>query len=147
MQVTGSIRPCMTKIRSNGFLTMYQGSAALYVASFVGHFPWFFTYNYLYENIPKRENSVYQEITRKGFIGFVASVVSDVTSNSIRVVKVYKQTHVEPLSYPTIVRKIISESGVLSLFVRGLETRIISNGIQGIIFSIMWKSGEEIMSS
>ena len=50
----------------------------------------FFTYNYLQERIPKQDSGI-KKLARNGLIGFCSSVVSDTCSNSIRVVKVYKQ--------------------------------------------------------
>lgn len=50
----------------------------------------FFTYNYLQERIPKQDEGI-KKLARNGLIGFCSSVVSDTCSNSIRVVKVYKQ--------------------------------------------------------
>ena len=40
-------------------------------------------------------------------IGFVSSVVSDSLSNSIRVVKTYRQTNKEPISYPETVKRCV----------------------------------------
>lgn len=53
----------------------------------------FATYNFLQEKIPKQEDTL-KKLGRNGFIGFCSSVVSDTCSNSIRVVKVYKQVRV-----------------------------------------------------
>jgi hypothetical protein len=36
-------------------------------------------------------------------------------------------------------RRIIRVDGRLGLFGRGLKTRILANGLQGILFSILWK--------
>jgi hypothetical protein len=36
-------------------------------------------------------------------------------------------------------KRIIREEGWLALFGRGLATRILANGLQGIIFSVLWK--------
>ena len=71
--------------------------------------------------------------------------MSDTCSNSIRVIKVYKQSSLEPLSYPQVVRNVIKESGVQGLMFRGLETKILANGLQGILFSILWKHFEEVL--
>ena len=71
--------------------------------------------------------------------------MSDTCSNSVRVVKVYKQSHPENLSYPQVVKSVIAESGVQGLFLRGLETKILANGLQGILFSILWKQFEEVL--
>ena len=107
-------------------------------ATMVGHFPWFFTYNYLDEKLPKYDSTL-QNLTRNGAIGFASSVVSDTCSNSVRVVKTYKQASTENISYVNTVKNVIKEDGIIGLLGRGLKTRILANGIQGIVFSISWK--------
>ena len=52
----------------------------------------FFTYNYLQEVFPKQDTTI-KKLGRNAIIGFCSSVVSDTCSNSIRVVKVYKQVN------------------------------------------------------
>ena len=65
-------------------------------------------------------------------MGFGASAVSDVSSNSIRVLKVYKQTNVNTkITYIECAREIVAKDGVVGLFGRRLTTKLISNGIQG----------------
>lgn len=105
---------------------------------------WFFTYNFLSEKIPKQDTQM-AELGRRAILGFCSSAVSDTCSNSIRVLKVYKQSHPEQLSYPEVVRRVLAESGVTGLFFRGLETKILANGLQGILFSILWKQFEELL--
>jgi len=144
MQVTGKFSAVVDKVKMNGPLSLYNGSLAAASATFVGHYPWFFTYNLLSEKIPKQETQI-KELGRRAIIGFCSSAISDTCSNSIRVVKVYKQSHPEQLSYPQVVKNIISESGIHGLFFRGLETKILANGLQGILFSILWKHFEEAM--
>lgn len=144
MQVTGKFSAVVDKVRVNGPLSLYNGSIAAASATFVGHYPWFFTYNALSEAIPKQDTQV-AELGRRALIGFCSSAVSDTCSNSIRVVKVYKQSHPEQLSYPQVVKNVIAESGVTGLMFRGLETKILANGLQGILFSILWKHFEEAM--
>jgi len=80
-----------------------------------------------------------EKIVRQALIGFVASIVSDTTSNSIRVVKTTKQTALTPISYPHAVRMIVEKDGVIGLFGRGLKTRILVNGLQGLLFSVLWR--------
>lgn len=63
-------------------------------------YPWFATYNFLSENIaepPKHPLIVW--LLRLAFIGFVASIVSDSVSNSLRVVKTYRQVNDTKVSY------------------------------------------------
>lgn len=37
------------------------------------------------------------------------------------------------------VRLVVRDDGVSGLLGRGLTTRILSNGLQGLLFSILWK--------
>ena len=56
-------------------------------ATFVGHYPWFVTYNTLQEKVPTPDGTA-QKLVRNAGIGFAASLASDTTSNSLRVLKV-----------------------------------------------------------
>ena len=85
------------------------------------------------------------ELGRRALLGFCSSAISATCSNSIRMVKVYKQSHPEQLSYMQVVRNVIAESGIQGLLFRGLETKILANGLQGIMFSILWKHFEEVL--
>jgi hypothetical protein len=127
------------KIQQNGFRVMYFGSLASFSATYVGHFPWFFTYNYLNEKLPEYPEDRLKRFGRNALIGFSASCVSDVSSNSIRVIKTTRQSQKEVQSYLQIIRGIIEEKGVNNLLFRGLKTRIISNGLQGMMFTVLWK--------
>lgn len=37
----------------------------------------------------------------------------------------------------------IKQDGLVGLFGRGLRTKIMANGMQGIMFSVLWKAIEE----
>lgn len=80
-----------------------------------------------------------KQLARNGAIGFCSSVVSDTVSNSLRVIKTTRQTFSEAVTYPEVVRHVIKQDGVMGLLGRGLKTRIIANGIQGLLFSILYK--------
>mmetsp|Transcript_33413 Transcript_33413/g.61344 ORF Transcript_33413/g.61344 Transcript_33413/m.61344 type:complete len:289 (-) Transcript_33413:351-1217(-) len=144
MQVTGKFSNVVSKVKVEGIPALYHGSLAAASATFVGHYPWFFTYNLLSEKIPKQDDPL-KELGRRAIMGFCSSAVSDTCSNSIRVIKVYKQSSEVSLSYPQVVRNVIKESGVQGLMFRGLETKILANGLQGILFSVMWKHFEEVL--
>lgn len=145
MQVTGKFSAVTDKVKAAGPLALYNGALAAASATFVGHYPWFFTYNFLSATIPKQENDPLAELGRRAILGFCSSAVSDTCSNSIRVCKVYKQSYPEQISYTQVVRNVVQESGVRGLFFRGLETKILANGMQGILFSILWKHFEEAL--
>lgn len=140
MQVEGKngLSILASKFKARGIPVLYHGSLAASGATLVGHFPWFFTYNYLDETLPKPDTLV-QKLGRSALMGFTASFVSDTCSNSIRVVKTTKQTHHLPITYPEAVRQVIAADGIIGLFGRGLRTRILANGLQGLLFSVLWK--------
>lgn len=141
LQVEG--KPALTglfnKMRVHGPVVLFHGAIAASAATFVGHYPWFATYNLLQEYLPKQDTML-GKLGRNALIGFCASAVSDTCSNSIRVVKVYKQSNFENVSYPEAVRRVIKEDGLAGLFGRGLKTKIIANGMQGLMFSVLWKA-------
>lgn len=140
MQVEGKsgFRLLTNKVKTNGIPTLFHGTGASMAATFVGHYPWFLTYNVMDEKLPKYKNGI-QKFLRNGLIGFSAAVISDCCSNSLRVIKTTKQTHSTPISYTDSVKLILKDDGIGGLFGRGLKTRILTNGIQGIVFTVTWK--------
>ena len=76
-------------------------------------------------------------------MGFCSSAVSDTCSNSIRVLKTTRQTYETPISYGDAAKEIIAKDGLMGLFGRGLQTRILANGMQGMLFTIIWKGLQE----
>ncbi len=121
----------------------YRGAVASAAATAVGHFPWFLSYNYFSELLPPIsndvENAVLLTLARSAAVGLIASCVSDCTSNSLRVLKTTKQTSVENLSYKQTVEQILETDGWKGLLGRGLQTRLLTNAIQGATFSVLWK--------
>tara|TARA_X000000950_G_scaffold283294_1_gene383810 strand:+ start:69 stop:887 length:819 start_codon:yes stop_codon:yes gene_type:complete len=138
MQVNGSegLKLLKNKVRTNGPSVLYHGSLASASSTLVGHFPWFFTYNYLNEQIPQQEG--YKKLLRSAVIGFSSSSISDICSNSLRVIKTNRQTSASSVSYVKLVKNIVENDSLLSLFTRGLKTKIITNGIQGMCFTVMF---------
>lgn len=144
LQVEGAkgFQILMKKVRTSGFPVLYHGAAASFSATFVGHFPWFFTFNFLQARVPTYDDTV-RKFARNGVIGFVSSAVSDTCSNSVRVIKTYKQTSEVAVTYPNAIKDVIAKDGLIGLFGRGLKTRIATNGLQGLIFAVLWKAMEE----
>jgi hypothetical protein len=132
------LKKVFAKAKVAGPSAFFHGALAAATATFVGHYPWFFVYNYLSANLP-RYDDLPMKLLRSAVIGFCASAISDTCSNSIRVIKVYKQASTEPVTYPEAVRRVIAEDGVIGLMGRGLSTKILSNGVQGLTFSVLWK--------
>ncbi|EPQ53089.1 mitochondrial carrier [Gloeophyllum trabeum ATCC 11539] len=126
------------RIKKYGITTLWYGALATAAATFVGHYPWFGTYNFLRENIPV-PHALFWQLVRQAFIGFVASIVSDTVSNSLRVVKTYRQVNDTRIGYMEAAEAVIATDGLRGLFGRGLKTRILANGLQGLMFSVLWK--------
>mmetsp|Transcript_28270 Transcript_28270/g.62071 ORF Transcript_28270/g.62071 Transcript_28270/m.62071 type:complete len:408 (-) Transcript_28270:816-2039(-) len=147
MQVEGKngMAALANKIKAGGPTVLYHGALAASVATFVGHYPWFAMYNTLNEALPKYDE-LKKRLLRAAFIGWCSSFVSDVCSNSIRVVKTARQTATTSMSYPQVVKMIVEKDGVSGLFLRGLGTKLITNGLQGILFSVLWRLGQDYMA-
>jgi len=147
MQVEGKhgFKMLTEKVSKGGPTVLYHGALAASGGTIVGHFPWFFTYNFLDARLPKPKN-LEEKLLRQATMGFVSSVVSDTSSNSIRVIKTTKQTAKTPITYPQAFRMVVEKDGYVGLFGRGLKTRILANGMQGLLFSILWRLIDEQLS-
>jgi hypothetical protein len=136
-----SFKILKNKIKNNNIFVLYHGCLANGLITLIGHYPWFLTHNYLNKYIPYYEDNLVKNLIRNCFIGFVSSMISDTISNGLRVVKTYKQTSEKSKSYKESINEIVSNKngGMKELFTRGLTIRLITNGIQGIMFNVMWK--------
>ncbi|KAL7575450.1 hypothetical protein ACA910_007349 [Epithemia clementina (nom. ined.)] len=157
-----------SSVASQGPSPLYRGALAQAAATAVGHFPWFATYNFFDAQLPvvvvaesaaSGASLVIEDpnllllasLARSAFLGLSASCVSDCTSNSLRVIKTTKQTaqlgpqgstmdgNTKEMSYPQVIAMIIEQDGIKGLFGRGLQTRLLTNAIQGAAFSVLWK--------
>lgn len=144
LQVDGSrgFEKLIARIYKGNVGALYQGSTATILMTAASHYPWFYTYNLL-DRIVAKSEKVIDVMIRSAFIGFVASAASDTVSNCLRILKTVKQSAsadgVRSLTYLQIVKNVYQEGGITALFGRGLTTRIITNGIQSILFTVLWK--------
>ncbi|KAF8804146.1 mitochondrial carrier [Phlegmacium glaucopus] len=126
------------RVKTHGIGSLWYGALATAAATFVGHYPWFGTYNFLEDNLPVTR-IVLLNLMRSAFIGYVASLISDSVSNSLRVVKTYRQVHETRIGYVEAAQAVIAVDGYSGLFSRGLKTRILANGLQGVTFLVLWR--------
>ena len=142
-QVHGShgLKVVFNKYQSSGITAFYQGGVASATATMAGHYPWFVTNNYLDHYLPKAsfKDEKLKALIRSAFIGFCSTMVSDTISNSIRVLKTMKQTHEKQITYKEAFDEVVKKDGYRGLFLRGLQTKLMTNGIQGVIFSVAWR--------
>lgn len=73
--------------------------------------------------------------------------MSDTCSNSVRVIKTTTQTSTVPIGYGEALRMVIAKDGISGLLFRGLMTKIISNGCQGLMFSVLWRLGQDAIDA
>jgi len=129
-------------VLSGDLSPLFRGTAATIVATWVGH-SWFLVHNWLDAAIAMPESSN-GRVLRAAWIGFLASAISDATSNFIKVIKTVKQSMLvdangESPSYSMVVNEVLAQGGLAGLFGRGLTTRVVSNGVQSVVFTVLWK--------
>lgn len=144
MQVEGKqgIPVLLNKFKLNGPTVFFHGALATAAATAVGFLPWFWVYNWM-SDYWKRPAKKLNRLGRNATIGFCSSCISDICSNSLRVIKTYRQTSKEKVSYVVAIRDIHSKEGLKGIFGRGLTTRIIAHGVNGIVFTVAWRYLEE----
>ena len=153
MQTEGSrgMAMLMKKLGEKGPIVLYNGGYGAIIANIVGFYPWFATYNTMESVLPSKNSDgsdfgMVKKLGRRALQGFAASAVSDTVSNSVRVIKVYKQTHENAsITYIQAAKEVIAKDGIVGLMTRGLGTKLISNGIQGAMFSVLWKTIEPLL--
>ena len=81
------------------------------------------------------------------FTAIIASFISDVFSNFLRVLKTTRQTSAETIGYKEAIEQIVEKDGVIGLFTRGLGTRVLTNALQASLFTVVWKYLEGRMNA
>lgn len=142
LQVDGveGFRNLMRKVKAGRVGVLYQGAVAQAILAVVSYYPWFYTYNFLSKH-PRVRLQIPTNLLRNAFVGFVASVASDVVSNVLRVVKTTKQASGSKrvVGYGETARMILAADGWKGLFGRGLKTRILGNAVQSVLFTVVWR--------
>jgi len=131
------------KLGKDGIKVLYNGSGAYLLSNLLGNTSWFFTMDYL-NNIYYEKDIKKNDIKKNLGIGFASSTVSDLITNPIRILKTYKQSNKENISYNTALKEIINSKGLFNLYYRGLPTKILLNGFNSAIFLVLWKKFENI---
>lgn len=135
----------MSRVRKGDVHLLFSGSLANAASSFIGHYPWFYTYNLL-----SKSEAFIQLVPwvtgRNALIGFVSSIFSDTVANFMRVIKTSKQalgSTRSNITYAETISIIMAADGWRGLFGRGLKTRILGNALQSILFTVIWRSLSE----
>lgn len=144
MQVEGKagLPILMNKVKTRGPTTLFHGALGSAFSTALGHYPFFAVNGELNSRLKKVDGTLNKAL-RHAFIGFVSSIVSDSLTNSLRVLKTYRQTASVPISYMDCAKAIIEKDGYIGLLGRGLKTRLLANGLQGLMFTVLWRTFEE----
>ena len=135
----------MARVKRGNVHLLYSGSLANALSSFLGHYPWFYTYNLL------SRNAAFIQLVpwvtgRNALIGFISSIISDTVANFMRVIKTSKQalgSSRSNVTYAETISMILAVDGWGGLFGRGLKTRILGNALQSILFTVIWRGLSE----
>jgi len=145
-----------------------SGGVAYAISAIVSHYPWFSVYNFLSKSEAVK-SLIPRQFFRNAFIGMIASFVSDTVVNSIRVIKTTKQAMGarHTVSYMEAINMVVAADGwqvstwvqvlcvlchvvllklsaiynlfMQGLFGRGLRTRLFSNALQSVVFTVIWR--------
>ena len=152
-----------TRIKNEGIKTLYSGSifygAIIYIHSFI----WFSLYESLSShmitstqveskqtsqfnksNIISNTNLNIKNDLNNGIIGFLATLGSDTINNPLKVIKTYKQTYKNNISYFDSFKHVISGNDYKKGIYRGLYTKTILNAFTSSIYVILWKRFESL---
>ena len=128
------------KLNIYGTKILWTGTYAYAGISFINYSIWVSMYNYLNIYLPRKIN---QDL-RNGIIGFSATVCADLVINPLRVIKTYKQSHSDNLTYTEIVKNnIIKEKRYYS----GIQAKMLFNCINSAFYVILWKRLDCIIST
>jgi len=145
LQVQGNLTALRRRVDDNGALVLWSGAFAAALATLVGNYPWFLTYNSLDAALPPPDGRL-ESLARRAFLGVAASSTSDVCSNSLRVVKTGLQTSTDDDESPLdVAKRVLDTDGLAGLLGRGLQTRLAVNCLQGAVFSVAWKYFETLL--
>ena len=138
------------KVKNEGIKVLYHGSSMWLTTNFIGTYVWFGVYNYLdlkfKTKITNENENTLKTDLKNGIIGIGSSLACDITTNPLRMLKTYKQSNKNTITYLSSLKNIINETGIVSLFYRGLGTRIITHGLQSSLFVIVWKKIEIVIN-
>eukprot|EP00747_Dinoflagellata_sp_TGD_P019950 gnl/TRDRNA2_/TRDRNA2_127501_c2_seq1.p1 gnl/TRDRNA2_/TRDRNA2_127501_c2~~gnl/TRDRNA2_/TRDRNA2_127501_c2_seq1.p1 ORF type:complete len:396 (-),score=39.27 gnl/TRDRNA2_/TRDRNA2_127501_c2_seq1:30-1118(-) len=153
LQVEGrpGLKRLKMRVLNYGLAPLYQGTLASALASVAANFPWFLVYKFLDDIVPHvdKDASFLLSVLRSALLGLSASCASDAVANSLRVIKTTQQTAYlngtsrylnsrTELSVPEALKLVLDKDGILGLLTRGLKTKLLTNAIQGAMFTVWW---------
>ena len=131
-------RDVIIKQHNNENFFYFRGTIAYMAITSLGSSSWLYTYSKLNDmNLPYNKN------VNNAIIGCTSSLVSDLVVNPIRILKTYKQSHKNYISYSDILSRILkNDNNLLKSYFRGFFLRTSLNSINSGIFVVLWKQLE-----
>ena len=129
-------------LKSDGVGSLYEGAAGATLATVLGHYPWFLTNNFLEKRAPRGPPSGRAPSSCGARAsGSARRSSSDCVSNSMRVVKTYKQASLVPLTYVECARARVAAptASARALLASGCSPRSCATAFRASSFSILWK--------
>ena len=148
LQVEGKkgIQSLKNKVNNKGVRVLYYGLTPWITSNFISTFCWYNIHNYLDDKFKDKCKEGLEFNIKNGVIGLSASVVSDTITNPLRILKIYKQSNTNEVSYTETYKNIIKTRGPSELFLRGLKTRLMIHGLQNVFFVLVWKNLEKVFN-
>lgn len=131
-------------IQTHGVRALWQGGLAATNTKFITHYPYWFTNNLLSSRIKRTDAQGWRKHLQSAKIGICCSLMSDCCSNWVRVMKTQKQLSTSDEGYLSIAKRIVKGDGVLGFVTRGLGTRLLSNGVQSMLFMVLWRHAIDV---
>ena len=117
----------------------YRGTLAYMTLSGIGSSVWLYTYSRL-NDAPLS----YSKNVNNAVIGVSSSIVSDLVVNPIRILKTYKQSNQNYISYQSIIKNIMKlDDSIVKSYFRGYGLRGCLNAFNSGVFMVLWKQMEE----
>lgn len=134
----------MARVERAGITQLWSGAVGNFCSHYFGCYPWWATMNTL-EVLWNDPGGGIGWVLRTAVIGSVATAVSDVFSNTPRVLKTIRQSHPDPhVGYFAAAAGVMKVEGISGLLYRGLAARILANVLQGMFFAIVWASMQKV---
>lgn len=132
MQIYGPAahKKLVARIHVEGPYFLFDGAAAGSISNFIGQYPYWLTYNALAPFAQHRPFML-------ALCALAATCVSDCFANTFRVLKTARQTMAGVNSYAEVARVIIRTDGVRGLLGRALLTRMVTNSVQAVVFTLV----------
>jgi len=137
-------RALQLRTQHRGTADLWSGASASFVIIWVSSYPWWAVYNTVFEYWSEPSDAT-MKIVHNGVAGMLASMASDVTSNSLRVLKIMRAANTDAdkgtldhVGYLADAKGVLARDGVPGLLFRGLPARMLTGMCQGAFFSIFW---------